>query len=281
MNQISYNVIQYCHDRAIGEALNVGVLAFDFSSGQAALEYERSYRRLSEMYLSFDSEGYRLAFEKLKSGLSKRSSMNEERRLVQFADYRVGSSEELAKRVWPDLGLSFALSPVRFSMASNVFEEAKRLFERYVLSIRKANEGQRRRDDSELWEDILKRSERFEGVAARLHPQVIGPNEIKFDRVAKERIGNRLIAVEPLSLDYLEPSRIADRAFILGGKAHDLSDFPAFEKLMVLIGDPKRISNRRHGRDKATKILSRYENISVFEEERAESALQVLNEWVS
>lgn len=277
MKPISYSIIQYHHDRALGEALNVGVLAFEPEEGVAALEYERNSGWLSDRYEAFDRRGYRLAFERFANGL-KRVGAGSDEALFHIHDSRIRSSQDIVKRVWPDVGLSFGLSPVRYTVASDLRSEAKSLFKRYIVGAGREEVNPKRRDDRELWADIVRKSDRFEGLASMLHQEKIGPQKVELDYVGRSPSSRKFFAIEPVSLDYQDASKIMDRAYGLAGRVLDLESVDEFEALYVVLGEPRRQPGLQKSSKEVTRILGRFEKVQVFEESRVNMALKKVSE---
>lgn len=276
MRSFSYNVLQYRHDRASGEAINVGVLAFEPEEGRAAFVYDSSYRRLSDLYVNFDGPGYREALRKFETAL-KRIGQHQDRHLLRIVDPGLRSSDDVARRIWPDQGLSLALSPVRFAVGLDVDEEVKHLYHRYVEGLRRREPPAKRRDDQQLWGDILALSERFEGVVSRLHSAQVGPDHLEFDLVGKGP-DDKAVIVEPISLDYLDTSKMMERAYNLGGKVVDLQQANDFDSMYVLLGEAHRESSLNSGTSRVKKYLKRFERVQVFEESEADRALRALDQ---
>jgi len=238
MRNLSYSVLQYRHDRALQEAVNVGVLAFSFDDGEAAFEYDRNYGQLSDLYSNFDGPGFRSALRRLGHVVAQ-LNLNSKGRLIHAFDPKLRTAEQLLTSIWPDKGASIVASPSRFVASENIQEEAKRLFDRLVQAARPGRSHRGNRKDEDVWASIVKRMSSLEGLAARFQPLTFGA-EIDLDFVMKRERDSQYVAIEPTAFDYVNASSVKERTFEIVGKASGLKDIPDFDKLIVVVGDVRR-----------------------------------------
>jgi len=276
MKTISYSVLQYRHDRAIGEAINVGVLSYSREDSRAAFECVANIGQLSKLYAEFDASGFRSALRRLGKyvvDVNQRS----EGRLIPAFDIQLGSAYDLLLSLWPDQGSSLVGEPARFVATESLEKETKRLFERLVTLVRPESPDRNSRKDDDVWKSLMQGMDRLEGLAARFKPHSF-ENEVHLDYVAQRLNDLRYVAIEPLALDYVDELRVRDRTFEVAGKAVGLNKVSEFEKLYVVIGAVPRTKEVERAVQWSQDFLSNLDlKVDVLSESNREGIAKVLD----
>lgn len=238
MNLINYSILQYKHDCALDEAVNIGVIAFSAEQRKASLVFDRKLGHLRGLYQDFDRAGVLASLKRLQSHLAELNRYSEHSLFPSIEDH-VSSAKQVVQMVWPDGGSSLAVSAGRFSVAEHVDAEAKTLYHRFVDGLRDRSASAARREDADVWRNVMERLQDHEGFAARFQAHEFG-NKIELDYAAQRASDNQWVGIEPVSFDYMNESAIQARTFGLVGKSVGLNAEPDFCKLLVVIGDEYR-----------------------------------------
>lgn len=237
MKNMSYVIIQYRHSQLLDEAINVGVVVHDAESQFAAVAFESQYGHLSALYEEFDGIGFRRALRQLQVRLDFRHNGEKKHPKLDLVNGH-DNAYELVRSVWPDGGAALVATPPRFLVAERVEEVAEHLLSRMVAQPRGEGKRVEARDDEDLWEDLARRMNAVEGLAARFAPKNFD-DEIEFRHVAWSSKREAFLVLEPMSFDYLSPDSIKERAFELVGKKIGVSD-PL--EIWAVVGERRRLA---------------------------------------
>lgn len=242
--EFSYAVIRYRRDVASGEALNVGIVAYAPECGQVFVHLCPRYSRLSDAFAGFDGEMHRSVMARLKTGLTAVARPLSEGLYQLEERERFPDVEALLRAVWPDQGLAYWGAPALFGVAEDLDAEGMRLYDRFVSSQSEHPENEPRRDEAAVWDDFA-RVLTARGVRRDiLAPKAFGPAQVEFEHAYKN---GKWHVIEPVSLDYLNPGHIKERAILTFGKVAAVSREEELGSVTVLVGRPRRIeADRRY-----------------------------------
>lgn len=263
--EFSYVVLQYRRAPGLGEALNIGVVAYMPATGEIAVRLERSYRRLSHAFEGFNGELYTAALETLEAELKSLGESLRDNLYAEELRARYTNAEQVVRAVWADLGLSFGVSPVRHGVAQTSLQQhADALFEAFVRSQAPAEEEYERRDDQAVWRSF-ERVVREHDYRIFTKPVELGAKRIAFEHAYQN---GKLHVIEPVSLDYAKPASIESKTFRVLGKAVAVRDVEELGSLLVIVGRPRRAEN-----------LPRYEEmVAMMREQRPHEGFEVIEE---
>ena len=240
--EFSYAVIRYRREAASGEALNVGVVAFAPETGEVGVQFCRRYSRLSDAFAGFDGEMHRTAMNRMKAALHAIARPMAEGLFQLEERERFSDAEALLRAVWPDQGLAYWGGPALYGVTEDLGAELTRLYDRFVGSQGNSPEQQARRDEEAVWDDFA-RALTARGVRRDVWtPKAFGPAQVEFEHAYKN---GKWHVVEPVSLDYLNPGQIKERAILTFGKVAAVSREDELGSVTVLVGKPQRIETEQ------------------------------------
>lgn len=263
--EFSYVVVQYRRAPSLGEALNIGVVAYAPETGEIAARLERSYRRLSHAFEGFNGEQYQAALDALETELHALQARLRENLYAEEERKRFENAEQIVRAVWADLGLSFGVAPLRYGVTRlSLPQQTDALFETFVRSQAPADEESERRDDKEVWR-AFEQIARERNYRFATHPVELGAKRIVFEHAYRN---GKLHVIEPISLDYARPASMENKAFRVLGKALAVREVEELGALVVIVGRPRREEN-----------LERYhEMVAMMREQRPREGFEVVEE---
>lgn len=240
MNKIPYTycVIRYVHDPAVGEALNVGVLMCAPKVSYMATLFEYRYERLSDAFVNFDGEHYRNVLHQLEAAIYK---LNDRLMGTLFETQEpIADATQLAALVMPDKGLSVQFGSMLAGITDEIRSEHKHIFDRMVAS-QYPRKRKDKRSDEEVWA-VYQRKLYRQKVSKYLRPKTFTSKnyDLRFDHAFKNE---KWHVLEPVSMDYVRPQGIQERATKLLGETFVLSGNKELAKLYLLLGAPQSESH--------------------------------------
>lgn len=237
MNRYTYCPIQYVHDPTSGEALNVGVLIYSPEAEFVDLKIEPRFGRLSGAFADFQGQHYGAVRLQLQRAVLR---LERDWWGVRGPSLAPGFGlpddvEGVMNGLLLDRGLSLQPGPARSGVAENLEDELGLLYELKVA--RQFNyDRPARRNDEQVWAAFQPDLDRHR-ITSLLRPHIfeesLGQLELEYTFEADGRH-----VIRPLSLDYIHPEGIRDKAVHELGTAWALNSDPAMGTLFLLIGAP-------------------------------------------
>ncbi|MBW7926854.1 MAG: DUF3037 domain-containing protein [Fimbriimonadaceae bacterium] len=263
----SYSILKYRPDAVAGEVLNVGVVAFSPSLGQAGLLYDPRYRRLSQAFARFDGDSCRRLMGRLEAAVRNIAKPMTANLFAVEERGRFRDVTSLIRAIWPDQGLVLFADSAGGGVTSDLDQDLKELFDRFVLSQADDRDSRERFDDQQLW-DSFKRVLTPRGIAEKLQPVSLGPAEVEFEHAFKNE---RWHVIEPLSLDYVDGAGMKRRAYEVVGKVASVQALEEMGTFYVLLGSPKRTEAGRQYLQARRIIEESPGTVEIVEESEVES----------
>jgi Protein of unknown function (DUF3037) len=235
----SYCILRYVHDPSVGEALNVGVLAFAPGERWLQCRIEQRYSRLSATLREFNGHHYRAATRRMLSAVEAMQARM--RDALPAVDDVPKTLDHLFRFLFPDPGLSLQRGETFSGLAGDLDAAITDIFERMVSS--QHPEGPDvRRNDSQVWAAFEGPFEKA-GLLEMLQPKrFISPAfSIEFDYAWKNAEWHVL---QPLSMDYRHGDSLQKAATIWLGNATALKDQEELGELDILLGPPQSSAMR-------------------------------------
>jgi hypothetical protein len=235
----SYCILRYVHDPAVGEALNVGILAFAPTERRIDCRVEQRYSRLSSTFRDFNGHHYRASTRRMMAAVAGLQACW--RDSLPSTDDVPKTLEHLCKFIFPDPGLSLQYSETFSGLAHDLNASVTDIFERMVTS--QHPEGtEARRNDNQVWavfQDPLEKA----GVLQALQPKRFTSKDfnIEFDYAWKNAEWHVL---QPVSMDYRQNDSLQKAATIWLGNATALRDQEELGELDLLLGPPQSSAQR-------------------------------------
>lgn len=157
--------------------------------------------------------------------------------LIDEAKEGIANVGSLIQSAWPDQGLGYYAGPVLQGVTSDPEEELRELYDRFVVSQHDLRDARDRFDDKRL-RDEFRKVLTPRGITNVLQPKTLGPAEVEFEHAYKN---DKWHVIEPVSLDYADPSQIKQRALLVFGKAAAVRDAEELGSFTVIVGKPKRV----------------------------------------
>jgi hypothetical protein len=252
----SYTVLIYCHDPAVGELLNIGVLVYAPKLGFARSKIDSHYRRLSNTFVDFDGGEYRCATARILGAVEdfqKGLQLKQRDKMLKDAWGDPLDAAALAAIILPDKDLSFRFGPVRKGLTSDIEDELDYLYGRFVSSPHGPGRDERRTDE-DIWStcrDVFARESVLSGFQKKRIETPDG--DMEFDSAFKNE---RWHLLQPISMDHVRPETISNKAARWAGHGLVLQDCKDLDKLHMLLGAPSNLSNRR-AYEKAKNLLGK------------------------
>ena len=269
MKSVSYTftVIRYVHDRAAGEALNIGVVVVAPEIPFMAVRVEQRFERLSRAFAGFDGEVYRQTVARFSESINQlKPKANELPNLRELPR----DAPELIRLIWPDLDLSFTTGPLLAGITTQPLDElADSLFARMVSSQAPGRGEGERRSDEEVWAKYQGPLRRV-NVSHHLAPKIFaGPDfQIKFEHAFQN---TKWRAVQPVTMDFVRAESLQEKATKWLGNASALEGHPQLGMLYILLGEP-RTESHRTAYVKAKNLLNKMKvRHEIVEEREAEA----------
>lgn len=275
MSAIAYTcrVIRYVHDPAVGEGLNVGVVFHAPSARFLGYRFEPLYARLSDTFAGFDGASYRRHVSRMDAALSSLR----ERLQPNLGLFEVpGDLEALTRLFLPDTGGSFQPGSILAGITDDLAAEVEVVYERMVASQYKRTLKTRRTDD-EVW-TVYQRRLPSEVRRLLTDKTFEAPDfEASFPHAFRN---GRWHILEPVSLDYIDPSAMQRKAVDWLGNAVALQGHPDLGRLYLLLGAPLNESYR--GRYRRVRDLLRKMPVDhrIVEEDEAADFAKELSDYM-
>lgn len=245
----SYSVLQYRHDIATGEFVNVGVVAYNPSERELVAQIRTSYSRITNLFPSLDGKLLRAHLSFVRSEFQ--SIAKKLRQELQFE--HVASLCPILHDVLPPDDGCFRWSEIGFGNSDELNHSVRSLFDRLVSKY-DDHSKQKGRDDEAVWKRF-KSEPALKRVLPRLTQKRISVDgeDYTFEHAFKNGCWNVL---EPLSLDLGTGDGIKSKAQRILGSTMVMSSAKEDLKMYLLTGKPKSRSLYKSF-DSALKILER------------------------
>lgn len=233
MNEFELSVLRFSPDPATGEAVNVGVVAFDPSNGRAQARVLKSVERVTAAFPGVSAPLVRRWLRSFEIGVAQHDAD------IETGTYmsRARSLDSLLRTMVPDQGASFWFADV-VKVCGASLEDVVGWWESQLVTRWIGQQVRDRRAD----EDV------FRSISAQIRQSGIEvhwtPSKFKVDNAVIECdhvfYNGRPHVVEAASLDYVSVDSISTRVDRLIGKAIRLDLVPNIGNIFVLIGPPSR-----------------------------------------
>lgn len=238
------------------ERVNVGVLVFCPDLSQLQWRITDHYRRLKDLYPRLDGKQYRnmrRAFEVRIQRTAGRSADPKQSVMIGAK-----SLSEIMSVLLPSDGSAFVHSTIRFGHCDDLEARTAELYEEYVEQYER--QSVRERIDNEvLWERV-KTSPQFQRVAPHVKEEVTLSTTRGYQYTFKAgwQNGHQQL-LEPITLDYVDPFEMVDKAVWWSGRLHELASQNSFD-LIAIVSDPPA-NGARQKYDQARTLLEGSERL--------------------
>jgi hypothetical protein len=248
----TFSIIRYTHDPIAGESLNVGVLIHSYAGGYLDVRIEYRYERLSKTFAHFDGERFKQVLNHFESEIDAQRTVIDAPVLFVRDAGELRTAADIGRQVWIDPGLSFRLSEPMAGVCEDLPSTLDELFERFVTSQYEKGLGDRVSDE-QVWSRY--RVKMPATITGHLHPKTFDAPDltVHFEHAFKNE---RWHILQPLSMDYVQATRIQERAARWLGVSLNLqeSDEAAKGKYYFLLHPPE-LSKHHDAYMKAKNIL--------------------------
>ena len=232
MTPYQFAIIRYLHNANSGEFVNIGLVMWLPREKRTLFSINERYSRLSQFFSPFDGSGYRQLVRQLSHRLKWVSKDIEERGSTTEAEKPILDIGDLLPLLLPEDNSCFQWSSAMAGIASDPELRLKQLTAEMIE--RHEPKGPRtRRDEADIWGGLEQRLQ-TRGLTGKLQRDVelSGANySYKFKRGWKN---GAIQVLEPISLDYLYPWDVIDKATTWSGRLFNLSKSTKFEMSGVL-----------------------------------------------
>ena len=226
----SYTVLQYMHDAATREFVNVGVVLYAPEARFLAAQCTTHYARASALFGHVDGSAFRGLTRFVEDEVNKLGKRIKDD--LPLVGPRIDS---VLDRILPRDDSAMRFSSAGAGVSVDLDRTLGELFERFVERYEKQDRVGRTDDD--VWrtfrEPLAERQ-----VVAYLHPKKVVAQyyEYEFQHSWKNAHWH---ALEPISFDLSEKQHVLDKAARWLGRMAGLQDASDKVKLHVLLGEPR------------------------------------------
>ncbi len=269
MTPYTFSLLRYVHDVGAGEFANVGIVAW---ANHAGLHFRVSdrYGRLSQFFADFDGLSYRRVVKHVEDRLHARKSD-----LRQGDLLRDGPPDllELIHSIVPRDDSALQWSPVMGGVTDNLAQRVDELFDELVLR-HESKLGRERRDEQSIQrtvDQVLSEA----GLLGRLRRdvEVVG-QDYEYSFYTGWSNG-KLQVLEPISLDFVNPADMVEKANTWSGRLYNLARRSDFGFTAIVARPTEDASLRRL--DRAMAILRHAPSVrAVVPEEEVQSVVEAI-----
>lgn len=247
----TYRVLRYVHDPVAGETLNVGIILFAPGVPYLGVVVDTHYERLSKTFSGFNGENFRQILRRLDVAVNRFRQTHLD--VLPLAE-RPETVDQIAKKIWPDEGLSFTMGSTLAGVTEeNPEEELCDIFDRLVLSQYPRDEKQARTDD-DVW-NVYKRPLAERALTPMLGPKGISTRDLQITFDYAFRNDNWHV-LQPISLDVVRPESMQRKAALWLGNCTELKDSQDLGSVYLLLGGPQ-LRAHKSAYEKAKNILNK------------------------
>jgi hypothetical protein len=230
----SYTVLRYVHDVVTGEFVNVGVVLYVPSTAFLGVQVTTSVSRAKKFFGRVDSDFLRDLLRHAERSLERMARELTASPLFESQD----DALTFAERVIPRDDSALQLSPVGGGITDDPSKALERLFDRYVNRYRAASPRSTRQDQEVL--SAFRRPLEERNLLSHMQPKIIESPDYnhEFPLAWKNGVWN---ACDAVSFDLIEPGDIIEKANKWMGRATNLSESAEKFRLILLVGEPRRI----------------------------------------
>jgi len=230
----SYTILRYVHDVVTGEFVNVGVILHVPATAYLGAKITTSVSRAKKFFGRVDSDFLRDLLRHTERSVERTA------RDLRFSPLLAGQDDVLtfAERIIPRDDSALQLSPVGGGITDDPSKALERLFDRYVNRYRAASPKNTRQEQEVL--SVFRRPLEDRDLLSHVETKTIhSPDyEHDFPLAWKNGIWN---ACDAVSFDLIEPGDIIEQANKWMGRATNLSESSEKFRLILLVGEPRRL----------------------------------------
>lgn len=227
-----YSILQYVHDIATGEFVNVGVVVHSAEQGYLEARCRTTYKRVSEFFPDLDSKSFKSLMKIMNARLDVLSST-----YCNSLDVEPRGQDlrTLIRSILPEDDSALRWSAVRSGISSDLPATLQRLYARNVTRYDNGAAAPKR-SDADVLRHFSKELERRH-ISKYFHEKTIEGQDDKvvFQSAWKNGVWH---CVEPLSFDLSAPDSIKAKARMFLGQMTSVADTKEKLKLYVVMGAP-------------------------------------------
>ena len=230
---VQYAILEYRHDAATGEHLNVGVALFDPEERFFRAKIDTTYGRITKTFPSANGEGYKRYAAHLRNAFE---ALEERLTSAQHGLIEEQSLDALLAPVIPRDDSAVRFGDVRTAISRNPPAMLDGLFERLVMRYARSPARTGRTDD-DVW-DTFKRPLLERHILERMtsHTVVTDYEEFVYGHAIKN---GRWHCLQPISLDLMQSVTIRKKAREHFAEASIISEVADPPRLHWLVGAPR------------------------------------------
>ncbi len=274
MSTLEYAVIRFSPDRISGECLNIGIVAFSREHLQLFFKVPSHLGRLTDAFDHIHLPSIRRHLNQIGT---LASNLDARLKGLEGGDHDFISSLGLSSildSMMSDGGLSVWFSPISTLQYSDFESSAAYLYEVFVGRMAPERSQRARRDDKQLWKDVMKNTGLSPSLFDRYTFKVKGV-DIQCEQVYHNGAAH---VIEPVALDYEEASTIQDRLQRVCGKAIQVEKAPSFGSFTLLVADLSSIPHKEKAKKELDLLKASAEFVTVrFENEAMALKQEILN----
>ena len=235
-DRYTYVLLQYQHDPAAAELVNIGVALHCGASGYVGCEVRKTIGRLSKTFPGIDATHIKRTLKFIKLGYLK---LAKDIAKTQFDfDHEKHTALSLAEKVLRKDGSSFIWSELRSGVTSNPESTLKELYARFVAKYDDSVEHGR--SDEVVWQPVKEWLEDH-NLTERVRPKTIVStiDEVEFDGALKNGVWH---CYQALSFDLTNEENIRRKAARWAGHMLGISQANEQVRPYFLVGAPSQTS---------------------------------------
>ena len=254
-------IVQYQHDAALGERLNIGVVLVCPDRGFARARFQDHLSRISAAFPGASLPDIRATCKAIAGLINKQPEL-----------FDAKSPVELVNQVIAPADAALATSDTLKGITADPQRMLDDLFHLYIDV--QQREGTRHRDEQEVIQSLLMKVNERKVPRSYFSKRSVGPDEyqLSFKHVWKNGRSN---ALQPVSFDLNTGENIRDKAASWSGRLHTATPWKYDVKPHIIIARPPADASKtlRKAADDGRKLLR-----DQFESELADGILQIVDE---
>lgn len=228
--KFSYTLLQYRHDAATGEFVNLGIVLYSHTDNELHFKFVTSASRITNFFPGSRAPHIRRVINSINNALSSISKRN------GLLDFKGDNNAlTMACNVLPQDDSAFQWSALKSGVTNNASRKTEALFNMFASRYLEKS-ARDRVTEGDIWRNFKSSLPNQHIVDNFINKTIsVSDDSIEFDHAWKNGIWH---CIEPLSFDLTSPDRIKDKAHRWLGQIASVASTNDKFKVYFLLGNP-------------------------------------------